>query len=91
MPLAVAEYSEQENVLSGIDRAIDIFFWLVILGLIIFGLISLGIKIGENRCSCTVNYGGHNMSAEDAFERAGEGLTADQADEVQVLIEEYCK
>lgn len=43
-----------------------------------------------NSCNCTVSYGGHNMSVEDAFERAGEGLTADQADEVQILIEEYC-
>ena len=42
-------------------------------------------------CNCSVNYGGHNMSVEDAFERAGEGLTADQADEVKILIEEYCK
>lgn len=42
-------------------------------------------------CDCQINYGGHNMSVEDAFERAGEGLTVDQADEVQILIEEYCK
>lgn len=44
-----------------------------------------------NSCNCTINYGGHNMSVEDAFERAGEGLTVDQTDEVQVLIERYCK
>lgn len=44
-----------------------------------------------NSCDCTINYGGHNMSVEDAFERAGEGLTMDQADEVKILIEEYCK
>lgn len=47
-------------------------------------------KHEPNYCDCTINYGGHNMSVEDAFERAGEGLTVDQADEVQVLIEEYC-
>lgn len=47
----------------------------------------------NNHCDCTItiNYGGHNMSIEDALERAGEGLTVDQADEVQILIEEYCK
>ena len=41
-------------------------------------------------CNCSINYGGNNMSVEDAFERAGEGLTVDQADEVEILIEEYC-
>ena len=41
-------------------------------------------------CDCTINYGGQNMSVEDAFERTGEGLTVDQADEVKILIEEYC-
>lgn len=48
-------------------------------------------ELEQNTCNCSVNYGGHNMSVEDAFERAGEGLTVDQADEVQILIEEYCK
>ncbi len=43
------------------------------------------------QCNCSINYGGHNMSIEDALERAGEGLTVDQADEVQILIEEYCE
>lgn len=41
-------------------------------------------------CNCSISYGGQNMSVEDAFERAGEGLTVDQADEVKILIEEYC-
>lgn len=47
-------------------------------------------KREPDRCDCIISYGGHNMSVEDAFERAGEGLTADQADEVKILIEEYC-
>lgn len=38
-------------------------------------------------CSCSVSYGGHNMSVEDALERMGEGLTVDQADEVWVMID----
>ena len=61
----------------------------IILGALWF--LSIEKMQAENRCNCNVNYGGHNMSVEDAFERAGEGLTVDQTDEVQVLIEEYCK
>lgn len=42
------------------------------------------------KCNCTISYNGNNVSVEDALELAGEGLTVDQADEVKILIEEYC-
>ena len=38
-------------------------------------------------CSCNVSYGGHTMSVEDALERMGEGLSSDQWQEVQVMID----
>lgn len=41
-------------------------------------------------CDYTISYNGTNVSIEDAFELAGEDLTADQATSVNRLIEEYC-
>jgi hypothetical protein len=90
MSLVIAEYSEQENVLSK-ERRTEIVLAIFLFAIAIFLLINIGYMWGMSKpCNCTVNYGGHNMSVEDAFERSGEGLTVDQADEVQVLIEKYC-
>lgn len=71
---------------NGTDMAIY-FITLIISMSILY--ICLSFQIAQ-QCPCQVNYGGQNMSVEDAFERAGEGLTVDQADEVEILIEEYC-
>lgn len=76
--------------MNKVKRAYGIFKGLLTIGAVIYILVAIGINIGQRSCSCTVNYGGHNMSVEDTFERAGEGLTVDQADEVKILIEEYC-
>ena len=73
----------------------NILMWAAVFGLIIWlayvnDIQDIQIQELKGHCNCTINYGGHNMSVEDAFERAGEGLTVDQADEVEILIEEYC-
>lgn len=80
-----------EEYISGAARML--FLLLVILAGILGWQISEvkgRVETLENICPCSISYGGQNMSVEDAFERAGEGLTADQADEVKILIEEYC-
>jgi hypothetical protein len=51
-----------------------------------------GLWIDPPPCNCScdnISWGGHTMSVEDAFERAGEGLTIDQWKEVKVIIEGY--
>ena len=40
----------------------------------------------DDHCDCTVNINGSIMSVEDGFYYLIEGLSADQADEVQIMI-----
>ena len=40
----------------------------------------------QNQCNCTVNINGSIMSVEDGFYYLIEGLSEDQADEVQIMI-----
>lgn len=73
------------------------FFIIGVLCLALSGTILLvallypGAQSETKPCDCTINYNGNNVSVEDALELAGEGLTTDQADEVKILIDEYCK
>ena len=43
-------------------------------------------NLREQQCNCTVNINGSIMSVEDAFYYVFEGLSTDQADEAQVMI-----
>jgi hypothetical protein len=43
-------------------------------------------RLEEQRCNCTVNINGSIMGVEDAFYHLIEGLSADQAQEVQIMI-----
>lgn len=67
--------------------------------LIIISVLLLGFMIGHSfgyvlrqdfkevqPCDCTVNINGSIMSVEDGFYYLLEGLSADQADEVQIMI-----
>lgn len=39
-----------------------------------------------NHCNCTVDFNGQQTSIEDALQMIMEGLSYDQADEVQIMI-----
>jgi hypothetical protein len=43
-------------------------------------------NLREQQCNCTVNINGSVMSVEDGFYHLIEGLSADQAQEVQIMI-----
>jgi hypothetical protein len=45
----------------------------------------------NNQCNCTVNINGSIMSVEDGFYYVLEGLSVDQADEVQIMINNSVK
>lgn len=48
---------------------------------------TMGIQqLREQQCNCTVNINGSIMSVEDGFYYLLEGLSADQADEVKIMI-----
>jgi len=55
--------------------------------------LALGLSIGntiatstQGRCNCTIDYNGQPTSIEDTIDHLQEGLSADQADEVQTMI-----
>lgn len=68
-------------------------FWygvaLIIIVVIMQVCISYIMKDVDS-CDCTVNIGNQSMSVEDAFEAMAEGLSVDQADEVQIMINNSC-
>ena len=72
-------------------------FMLFIILLCIWGCIGVAVAwdinqedrikyLESNQCNCTVNINGSIMSVEDGFYYLLEGLSGDQADEVQVMI-----
>lgn len=74
------------------DGVIDLALSMLVIFAVIIGVIvaydsrfkELDNKIAN--CNCTINMNGSNMSVEDAFEAVLEGLSKDQADEVQIMI-----
>ena len=59
---------------------------LILLGLIAFLVSGSPAEKTEIPCNCTVNINGSIMGVEDGFYYLIEGLSEDQADEVQVMI-----
>ena len=73
--------------LNTIDK---IFILVVIISLIIAIFIGICIHLNDittqNHCNCTVDFNGQQTSIEDALHMMMEGLSYDQADEVQIMI-----
>lgn len=61
-----------------------------LVGFAIGGVITC-LTMPEDKCDCSVNVGNQSRSVEDTFEAMTEGLSADQADEVQVMINNSLK
>jgi hypothetical protein len=64
---------------------------LFLSGFAIGGVITSLTMPEDNQCDCNVNVGNQTMSVEDAFEAMAEGLSVDQADEVQIMINNSCE
>lgn len=68
-------------------------FFIIVLFILFFALLIYTIMRVDSleqqvsNFSYNVSYGGQNMSIQDALERAGEGLTVDQWQEVQAMID----
>lgn len=53
--------------------------------------VALGLSLSNymfshSNCTCTVDFNGSQVSVEDAIQLSLEGLSSDQADEVQIMI-----
>jgi hypothetical protein len=64
---------------------------LFLSGFAIGGVITSLTMPEDDQCDCTVNINGSIMSVEDGFYYLIEGLSADQADEVQIMINNSCE
>jgi hypothetical protein len=78
----------------------DMEKWIMVLiittFLILFGSLLLAFSIHDldskiqrltnSQCNCTVNINGSIMSVEDGFYHLIEGLSADQVQEIQIMI-----
>lgn len=60
-------------------------------GLALGNLITCMTMPEDTQCDCSVNVGNQSRSVEDTFEAMAEGLSADQADEVQIMINNSCE
>ena len=67
-----------------------IYVMVFLVGFVIGGVIT-AMTMPDKNCDCPVNIGNQSHSVEDTFEAMAEGLSKDQADEVQIMINNSCE